>query len=78
MNMMNLSVINTVLEFCFKNKLRVTHAVDLYDDIRDDLEWDDDIATSDGLKNALISMKTQREYLYGFSYKELDEWINAL
>jgi len=75
---MNLSIKNTIIQHCAANGLRVAHAVDLYHEIRDDLGWPDDIASSDEIKGALLGMKNQREGLYGVSYKIIDEWIAAL
>jgi len=75
---MNLSIKNTIIQHCAANGLHVAHAVDLYHEIRDDLEWPDDFASSEEIKSALLGMKNQREGLYGMSYEMLDEWIAAL
>jgi len=75
---MSLDLRNSIIEFCAENKLQVSHAVDLHYKLREALEWDEQEAASDEIKNALISMKIQREYLYGLSYSKIEKWINAL
>lgn len=75
---MNEDIKKTCITFCAKNELRVAHAVELFYEMRKDLNWDYDTAASEEIKSTLVGMQAQKEDLYGLSNEILNEWISAL
>ena len=73
-------ILSTCVTFCAGAGLDVTKAVELFEELRDDLDmcWDEEYSGQDEIIGALTGMLKQRDMLYDIPHYRIKQMIKEL